>query len=993
MKRCRPCFLGCGLGCVVALWCAVFALATELQLSAKADHRYLTNRVLTLFSTDKGLPSSDANDVLQTRDGYLWVASYGGLLRYDGWNFYNYSHQKEGIPTSSIRVLFEDSLGRLWAGSNNMGAFVYEKNAFTSVPAEDPALFQSIRSFAEDAAGTLYVGTTNGLATVGPAGTLVGVSMDAMEKRQIRNLSVDDNGAVWGVMDPGVVFCYYKGKVVYKFAPGQLSPHTSTAVLAGNGKVFIGTDKNTLVILDFSDSTYAADSFQMRTISTGDIQNHNRIFRTEEGELWLCGDVGYGWFDAEMELHTLDTTEEQVRFVVSGTEDYEGNIWLASIRGGLYRVASGKFYTTYAKAGLKGLSVNAITRAKDLLYVSSDSGLAIVDKNWNPVYNALTTYLANERIRSGIADSKGELWFSTYSPKGLVRYTPATGAIRSISEKDGLLSNKVRTTLELRNGDIAVASSGGLNIVRDGLVVAQYCQQDGFINPTILCLLELADGTLLAGSDGQGIYAIRDGKVSVIGKENGLSIGTVLRMREDSKAEGLWIAAGDRLFFMDKNRQVRAINAFRQGAGSIFDIQVGDDTVRLLKSDGVRQVSREDLLLDQKIDVMEYGSRSGLHADLVANSWNMREGGDLFLCTSDGISILPQTPGVQKKIPPKTVINTVLMSSGDAADAVQIDHPGNVVLAKHTRRVTIVFAGLTFGLVPSTMEYMLEGFDKTPTRVQAGAANAVSYTNLPGGHYSFWLRAINADGVESAGKTVLHIEKELRFYESPWFWVALGALALLLAGLLIYVVVRVKTRNMQRRQQEYKDITDQALRTIAQTIDAKDSYTNGHSLRVAEYAGEIARRLGMNAEEQEKIYYIGLLHDIGKVGIPDAILNKPAPLTEAESVIMRRHTTIGAEILKNFKALPDIGLGALCHHEYYRGHGYPNGTEGELIPKIGRIICVADAYDAMATKRAYQPRKDRDYIISELEKNSGTQFDPEIARVMIDMLRETTPER
>lgn len=983
MKRC------CGrlmFWIVAMVFCTGLAVAEEPRIQSGKD-RNLTNRILTVFDTEKGLPSNEANAIVQTRDGYLWVASYGGLLRYDGWTFFNYSKQHAGLPTSSIRALFEDSKGHLWVGTNAMGVFILKDEVMTPCPAEDSARFQSVRCFAEDAAGNLYVGTTNGLATVNAEGKLVAVDMAEMDKRVIRSLSVDKNGAVWGSMDPGIVFCYRDGKLVYRFGPGDLSPYDNTTVFADGDAVFIGTGKNVMLRLAFRNTAYASDSFQAKTISTGDIENHNALFRSAEGELWVCGDVGYGWFDSAMELHTLNTPE-RVGFVVSGTQDYEGNVWLASIRGGLYRIAAGKFYTANARAGLTGLSVNAITRAGDKLYVGTDSGLAVVDRNWNPVRNSLTAYMKGLRVRDAVADSKGNLWFCTYSNKGLVRYTPDSGNIVALSQTEGLLSNKVRTALELHSGDLAVGSNGGLDILRNGQVVQQFSQKDGFINPTVLCLLELADGTLLAGSDGQGIYAVRDGNVRVISEANGLSIGTVLRMREDQKAEGVWIAAGDTLFFMDKNQQVRAINAFKDGAGSLFDIQVGSDVLWVLKSDGVRRVSRDDLLRNSGLEVADYGTRSGLHAPLVANSWNMSEHGELYLCTADGISILPLTRQVLDRVPPKTVINSVLVSRGDAVDTERALRPETLVLPKDTRRVTIVFAGLTFGLVPSTIEYALEGFDQRRIQVQAGATNAVSYTNLPGGEYTFHLKAINADGVESAAETTLVLKKQLNYYEDPFFWTIVGTVAVLCAGVAVYVSVRIKTRNLRRRQQEYKDITDQALHTIANTIDAKDSYTNGHSERVADYSREIARRLGMDAEEQEKTYYIALLHDIGKIGIPDAILNKPSPLTDEEYAVMRRHTHIGGEILKNFAALPDIGQGALCHHELYNGQGYPNGIAGENIPRIGRIIGVADAYDAMATKRAYRAAMDRQYIVSELEKNSGVQFDPEIVRIMIAMVRE-----
>ena len=183
-------------------------------------------------------------------------------------------------------------------------------------------------------------------------------------------------------------------------------------------------------------------------------------------------------------------------------------------------------------------------------------------------------------------------------------------------------------------------------------------------------------------------------------------------------------------------------------------------------------------------------------------------------------------------------------------------------------------------------------------------------------------------------------------------------------------------------------MVDQSLRTFAGTIDAKDRYTEGHSQRVAIYSKELARRMGMNAAMQEHIYYVALLHDIGKIGIPDSVLNKPGRLTDEEYGIIKRHPLIGADILKNYTAIKDVTDGARYHHERYDGKGYCEGLAGGNIPLIARIIAVADTYDAMSSKRCYRESLSSEVIIDELERVSGSQLDPAIVPHMIDMINE-----
>ena len=200
--------------------------------------------------------------------------------------------------------------------------------------------------------------------------------------------------------------------------------------------------------------------------------------------------------------------------------------------------------------------------------------------------------------------------------------------------------------------------------------------------------------------------------------------------------------------------------------------------------------------------------------------------------------------------------------------------------------------------------------------------------------------------------------------------------------------MRLKLKTAQNRQREYQSIVEQALLTFAKTIDAKDPYTNGHSVRVAQYSRELAKRMGMSEGEQEHIYYVALMHDIGKIGIPDNILNKPGKLTDEERSIIQRHVDIGGEILQDFTALSGISSGAKYHHERYDGKGYSEGLSGVDIPQVARIIGVADTYDAMSSDRCYRKALSQEIIEDELQRYSGMQFDPEVVPYMLDMIRE-----
>ena len=178
------------------------------------------------------------------------------------------------------------------------------------------------------------------------------------------------------------------------------------------------------------------------------------------------------------------------------------------------------------------------------------------------------------------------------------------------------------------------------------------------------------------------------------------------------------------------------------------------------------------------------------------------------------------------------------------------------------------------------------------------------------------------------------------------------------------------------------------VRVLAEAIDAKDNYTNGHSSRVAEYSMEIARRAHYSEAAQNEIYMMGLLHDVGKIGVSDAVITKPGRLTDEEYAQMKTHPVKGAKILQTIDELPKLAVGAKWHHERYDGKGYPDGLEALEIPEEARIIAVADAYDAMTSNRSYRRSMDQNAVREQIEKGKGTQFDPFYANIMLQMIDE-----
>ncbi len=229
---------------------------------------------------------------------------------------------------------------------------------------------------------------------------------------------------------------------------------------------------------------------------------------------------------------------------------------------------------------------------------------------------------------------------------------------------------------------------------------------------------------------------------------------------------------------------------------------------------------------------------------------------------------------------------------------------------------------------------------------------------------------------------------DMKLMDMPAFWGAVAMLILLAAINIVALCVKLHTKKLLKKQKEFKNIIHQSFLTFANIIDAKDPYTKGHSQRVAIYSKEMARRMGKNEEEQENLYYIALLHDIGKIGIADSILNKNGRLTQEERKEMEQHVKIGGDIMKDFTAIKGIEAGSRYHHERCDGKGYASGLKGERIPLYARIICIADSFDAMSSDRCYRKKLPIDVIVEELQACAGTQFDPKLVKYMLDLIRD-----
>ena len=944
---------------MLCLGMAAPALGAALQYSVLANYTQVE------YGYVRGLPSKSINAVIQTSDGYLWIGSYTGLLRYAGTRFTEMTLENDdAIP--NIMNFFEDSKGRLWIGTNGNGALVYENQTFTPVAKE---LSLSVTGFAEKKDGEILLSAKEGLFSVSTDGAFHAADEDCA----IDNMLLDSQGRLW------LIDLY--GKL--------LPPPEATNLLAmidpsyryscvyedSRGGIWLGTESGSALLME------SATDGSFRNVDMFHVKDSvvNAFCEDSDGNIWMLTDSGMGRFDKDRVFQPADGAKI-TNSLSSMIVDREGSLWIASSRNGLLQLIP-SVIRDYNFAGNLGSHVtNSAITYQNQVFIATDDGLFVLDENDRAVQNELTAMLKDIRIRCLTEDSAGNLWLAAYSKYGAICYG-ADGSITIFDTQNGLSDNRARVITELRDGSIAVGTAEGLNILRNGQVVETYGVPQGLSNSIVLCMTESPSGTLYIGTDGGGIFTLADGAIhpADVGE---LDSPAILRLYLDPSDDSLWIATGKSFYHYDGT--LRPLHHITKDVNAVFDIvPTPDGRICLLATDGIVCGTPGELLEDSP-NLAVIINRGAMPFHITANSWNRIDSdGNLFLCGSSetgrfNVKFLTNNASATQLIIDKIIVDEMSLPTNEDTLSIPSD----------AKRLTIRAISPHFGFEENiTFEYHLEGFDKEPLRVSANEEQEITYTNLRGGDHVFHIRTINGSGIYSPERRIT-IQKAYHWYEYPAVWVGIGAIFILLMVGLVRVLVSYRTRQLVKKKEEYKRITGQAILTISNAIDAKDSYTEGHSERVAEYSMEVARRLGMDEDSLEKLYYISLLHDIGKIGITDTILNKPERLTDDEFIIMKSHAEIGGEILKDFVALPNISDGAWAHHEKYDGSGYPRGLKGNEISLTARIIGVCDTYDAMATTRAYRAALDKSYIIGEIEKFSGTQFDPQIAQIVIEMIRD-----
>ena len=965
----------------------VAALALSLCLAAapmpaRAEEADLAedynDYVQTVYSSKNGLPCGEANDIAQTNDGILWIGTYAGLYRYNGREF---RWMDDFDSVRNVNCLYVDAEGRLWIGTNDKGLSICINETITNVVDQDKGLpSNSVRSIIQSSDGYYYIGTTGSMQILSLDGGLKRLTT-LPEVYYSDYSAADDRGHVVTVTNNGRLFLLEKGRILCSRQLTRGGEIFKSCCFDEKGRLLAGTSASNIYIFDISKGGFD----ELSSSYYEGLNSINDLRYLEDGELFICADNGVGYEDAQGQYHRVNTNDFN-NSIDNMQVDYQGNLWFTSSRLGLLRMAPSAFRDVYSTVGMDSRVVNTVTRWRNCYYIGTDKGLDVVDETCkHEVNNALTRQLEGVRIRCMTTDSDNNLWICTYG-SGLMEVDPE-GSVHLYNGENGSFGNRARVVKELNNGVIMAAGDTGISFIRNHKVEHTIGYTDGLINSMILTITELDDGRILAGTDGDGIAVLEDYQVSrMLTRADGLESEVILRSVKDPKGEGVFLVTSNGLAFLDKNDEIRSLDNFPYFNN--YDIWAKDEnTLMVLSSAGIYVVDRDDLLSGE--DPLGYDlldARRGLNSALTANSWNYCDDqGNMFLSCDTGMFVIDMarySGGVSSY---RMMISSVRLDNA----VQQVERGSAVTIGREVSKVEFLPEVINYTIQDPNVGYYLEGFDNDWSMTSQSALGSIVYTNLPSGEYTFHMAVFDSEQEEILEERTYQIVKERAIYDNPWF-VLYIALVPMLA--VIWITWFAGRRRLERQERELAlarqqvQMGNETVIAIAKAVDAKDERTSQHSFRVSQYSVLIAREMGFDEKECENLRRAAQLHDIGKIGIPDSILNKPARLTDEEYAVMKTHTTRGAEILKDFTLIDHVVEGAQFHHERFDGRGYPKGLKGDEIPIYGRIIGVADAFDAMTANRVYRKQMDFDYVLSEMRKGRGTQFDPHIVDIMLKLI-------
>ena len=777
-------------------------------------HHFAYSQVynLTRYSTDDGLAQSQVRSMLQDQKGYLWLGTRGGISRFDGREFTNFTSQRnQGLVGDFITALYEDQEGDIWIGSER-GLSKFDGRSFSNFMEVQGLIDDNVLSITSDGGGNLWIGQEGGVVIYD------GESFKAklLEKQASVNcLQYDSsNNQIWIGTNLGLYVCDADSMNFAEHSPFLANVTIYHLLKDQSGKLWVGTDEGIYVYQDNNQFTH---------YTTADGLTHNTVYTLGEdhhGHIWagMSRGVAYygenGWTELRFNRRSLPN-------VRSLLIDIEGNIWLGLDGGGIRKLTGGVFQTYNVDNGLSSnIAKSFLEDDEGQIWLSTyDNGLNIYrDENFTPIE---AKGMAGNDISYSFKDTKGQLWFATYS-HGLSKYS--NGRFKTYFTAQGLKSDSVYCVTEDYQGRIWVGTEHGISIFDGKSFYMGYTTRDGLIDNTVYSIYEDAKRNIWIGTP-EGVSRITDGTFTNFAYP-GLG-HTVISILEDQR-ENLWFATSEGLYlFMGGDRFQKIKISEAEGAHDVVSlINEGRDYLWVGTENGAYRLNLTTFDPTVRNRFEHYTQKDGLPSlECNGNAAFLDSKGNIWIGTTEGAIMRPaHTHRIENELPPMLHITGVRLSfsmTDWTSKGFELDKktglPINMRLPYDENRLDFDFIGISLKS-PKQVEYkfMLEGLDNEwsgETR-----QHSFSYTNLHPGTYTFKV-------ISKKESTAWDYEHPTTFTFQilhPWYtkWWFVLIMSLLVIGVSWAIYRKITLDRHHRREEERMKNTAEKLRLEHQALYA-----------------------------------------------------------------------------------------------------------------------------------------------------------------------------
>jgi ligand-binding sensor domain-containing protein/serine phosphatase RsbU (regulator of sigma subunit) len=813
-------------------------LLPSLVLPALDPNKSLTQYRLHIWNMESGLPTNSVVAVQQTRDGYLWIGTNDGLVRFDGIRFESYNREKPPQLKSSIRALYVDKNGILWIGTTSSGLVRYKDGRFTTYPITKYGDHYEIRAINEDRWGNLWIGSLGGGLTClkGKEFTTYTTTTpgQGLPDNEVRFIYKDGNEDLWVTTTAGIVKLLEPG-VFRVYVSHKDLPCLITACLYDEDTkdLWIGTgDSGLFRLRNGALSRARSGTFTSYHTEAGVPSTPiNYLYKDSMDTLWIGTDGGLIRMKNEV-FQILPGSDDPVSgYVYSIYEDREGSLWFGTLDGGLHQLRDSKFTNYTTSEGLAHDYINCIHKGQaDSLWIGTKGGLNLLSLKSGKLITPLTTgqRLLDNSIICIFEDPSGYLWIGTWG--GLQQFKD--GKFTLLTKKDGLSDNRITCIFKDKQGDTWIGTESGLNRFNHGKGNFDvFTRADGLLSNRIEVIDEDRRGNLWIGTDA-GLNRFSEGKITVFDPGGELKNKFIRYIYEDKEGvfwfgteSGLIRVAGVTIKEKETTTDVYFYN-IQSGLkeNRVYSILEDENGYLWLGGqNGISRIKRKELedFAAGKIAHLEpdsYDEKDGMKSRWCTGSGFKTPDGRFWFPTSMGVTVIDPANMESNPLPP-TIIIEQFTADGESVNMSKSSR-GPVALAPGKKRLEFYYTSVSF-INPQKMTFKLKlvGYDRD--WIDMGTTRHTTYTGLSPGHYTLKARVCNSDGVWNREGASFSFYLKPYFYQTAWFYILI-ALLVIMAAVSFYLF---RVRQLKTRERELSRLVERRTRDLKErTVELEKAH-------------------------------------------------------------------------------------------------------------------------------------------------------------------------